>query len=200
MTVRATAPATLVLACGALVKELQAVLELNQIEHMHLECLPATLHMHPEQIPDRLRRRLRETANEYNRVLVGYADCGTSGEIDKVCDEFGATRVPGAHCYEFFASSQQFAALQDAEPGTFYLTDFLARHFDRFVLDGLGITEHPQLLELYFGNYTRLVYLAQTTNTELDRRAQAAANTLGLHYERISTGYGELAEQIVSFA
>lgn len=202
MTDRATPPApqTLVLACGALVKELQALRELNGLHNLVIECLPATLHMHPEAIPDRLRQRLGEIARDYDRVLIGYGDCGTAGEIDAVCDEFGVVRLPGAHCYEFFASSDRFAALADAEPGTFYLTDFLARHFDRFVLDGLGITEHPQLLEAYFGNYTRVVFLAQTNDPELDERAANAAATLGLQFERVDTGYGELADQIVAFA
>ena len=192
-------PRSLVLACGALVNELQAIRDLNALD-LRIECLPASLHMHPDRIPGALRTRLAQRVDEYDHILVGYADCGTAGEIDEVCDEFGATRIGGAHCYEFFAGSDRFAALHDDDPTIFYLTDFLARHFDRFVLDGLGITAHPELAELYFGNYTRVVYLAQTDDPDLDRRAQAAAARLGLAYERITTGYGDLTEQVVTIA
>lgn len=193
-------PRTLVLACGALVNELQAIRELNSLLDLQIECLPASLHMRPEKIPAELRRRLPAAVDAYDSVLIGYADCGTAGEIDRICDEFAVARLPGAHCYEFFAGSANFQAIHNDDPTVFYLTDYLARHFDRFVMDGLGITEHPQLLQEYFGNYTRLIYLAQTDNPDLDTRAQAAATTLGLRYERRGTGYSELAEQVVAFA
>ena len=161
--------------------------------------------MHPEQIPAEMRRRLDRALHDpagdrYDSVLIGYADCGTAGELDEICDEYGVTRLEGAHCYEFFAGADRFQALHADDPTVFYLTDFLARHFDRFVMDGLGITEHPQLLDAYFGNYTRVVYLAQTDDPRLDAYAEAAAATLGLQYERVSTGYGDMSEQIVEFA
>lgn len=193
-------PRTLVLACGALVNELQAIRDLNQLLDLQIECLPASLHMRPDKIPAELRRRLVRSIDDYDAVLIGYADCGTVGEIDLLCEEFGVTRLPGAHCYEFFAGQANFQTIHNDDPTVFYLTDYLARHFERFVMDGLGITEHPQLLDAYFGNYTRLIYLAQTNNPDLDARAEAAAATLGLRYERLDTGYSELAEQVVAFA
>ena len=195
-----TSPRTLVLACGALINELQAVRELNGLSNLTIECLPASLHMHPERIPAEMRRRLDRARGDYESILIGYADCGTAGELDEICAEYGVTRLDGAHCYEFFAGAEHFAGLHADDPTVFYLTDFLARHFDRFVMDGLGITEHPQLLEAYFGNYTRVVYLAQTDDPKLDAYAEAAAATLGLAYERVSTGYGDMTEQIVEFA
>lgn len=191
---------SLVLACGALINEIKAVRELNGLLDVSIECLPASHHMHPERIPGDLRRRLDRAVEQYDHVLVGYADCGTAGQIDEICAEYGVARIGGAHCYEFFAGQEHFAAIHDDDPTVFYLTDFLARHFDRFVMDGLGITEHPQLLSAYFGNYTRVVYLAQTDDPALDARAEAAADTLGLRYERRATGYGELAETVVEFA
>lgn len=189
----------LVLACGALIKEVQAIRDLNDIG-IEIECLPASFHLHPERIAPELRNRLEDRVTRFDRVLVGYGDCGTAGEIDDVCAEFGASRLDGAHCYEFFAGTTRFHAIHNDDPTVFYLTDFLARHFDRFVMVGLGITEHPELLPLYFGNYTRLIYLAQTNDPALDARAESAAVTLGLSYERISTGYGELSERVVEFA
>jgi len=200
-----TGPRTLVLACGALINEIQAVRDLFGLADLTIECLPASLHMHPEQIPAEMRRRLDRALHDpagdrYDSVLIGYADCGTAGELDEICDEYGVTRLEGAHCYEFFAGADRFQALHADDPTVFYLTDFLARHFDRFVMDGLGITEHPQLLDAYFGNYTRVVYLAQTDDPRLDAYAEAAAATLGLQYERVSTGYGDMSEQIVEFA
>lgn len=193
-------PGTLVLACGALVHELQAVREQQALLNVRIECLPASLHMRPQLIADELRQRLSERIDLYDRILIGYADCGTSGEIDDVCEEFGVTRLGGAHCYEFFAGGDLFHQIHADDPTVFYLTDFLARHFERFILDGLGITEHPELLPMYFGNYTRLLYLAQVDDPELDLRAQNAAATLGLTYERISTGYGDLTEQVVEIS
>ena len=190
-------PRTLVLGCGALVNELLALCRLNALDSVKVECLPASLHMEPAKIPGELRTRLDRAAGEYDHILVGYADCGTAGQIDAICDDYGVTRLPGAHCYEFFATSERFTALHDADPTIFYLTDYLTRHFELFVLDGLGITAHPELLPMYFGNYTRLCYLAQTHDPDLDRRAEAAAVRLGLNYERIFTGYGELGDTFV---
>ena len=195
----APAPARLlVLACGALVNELKAIRELHGMIDLRIECLPATLHLRPERIADELRRRLEHRRDQFDKVLVGYADCGSAGAIDDVCAEFDVERLRGAHCYEFFAGSARFGRMHGDDPTAFYLTDFLARHFDRFVMDALGLTDHPELRDAYFGNYTRLVFLAQTDDPDLDRRAQAAAAELGLRYERLLTGYGELSEQVVS--
>ena len=190
----------LVIGCGALVRELQAVAALN--EHLEVECLPAVLHNRPEQIPDAVRGRVRAAKDRaaYRAILVGYMDCGTGGLLDRVCSEEGVERLPGAHCYELYAGADAFAGLQDAEPGTFYLTDYLVRHFDRVIMQGLGISQHPELLEAYFGNYTRVVHLAQTDDDRLARAARQAAARLGLRCERILTGIGGLERRIVELA
>ena len=188
----------LVLACGALARELRAVLEADKLdERVDVDYLPAPLHNRPEGIVPAIEERLREEPPD-RPVLLGYADCGSAGAIDDVCAEFDVERLRGAHCYEFFAGSARFGRMHGDDPTAFYLTDFLARHFDRFVMDALGLTDHPELRDAYFGNYTRLVFLAQTDDPDLDRRAQAAAAALGLRYERLLTGYGELSEQVVS--
>ena len=136
----------------------------------------------------------------YDTIYVGYADCGTGGRLDAVCEELGVERLPGTHCYEFFAGQQTFAQLHDAEPGTFYLTDFLVKHFDRLVIKALWLDTHPELLSDYFGNYTRLIYLAQTDNPDLVTQAENAAQRLGLRFELCPTGYGELATSLVELS
>ena len=193
-------PTTLILACGALARELLAVRNANQLDTLSVECLPASLHHTPALIPAAIRRRLETSVEVYDRVLVGYADCGTAGALDEVCEEFGATRLPGAHCFEFFAGVGVYEELQEQELGTFYLTDFLARHFDRFVLDALGINEHPELEALYFGNYKRMIYLSQVSSDDLLARAEAAAARLGLDFEHRPSGYGELQPVTIRFA
>ena len=180
----------LVIACGALARELAEIT--GALGGLDFECLPARLHNRPEQIPEAVRRRIRTARGTYERILVGYMDCGTGGLLDRVCAEEGVARLPGDHCYELYAGSGVFAALQEAEPGTFYLTDYLVRHFDRLILEGLGISEHPELLEVYFGNYTRVVHLAQQRDDGLEFRARRAAAALGLRYERVVTGYDGL--------
>jgi hypothetical protein len=182
----------LVIACGALAREIIALRRANGWDHMHLKCLNAQLHNRPEQIPERLREKIRENAGRYAKIFVAYADCGTGGGIDHVLAEEGTERLPGAHCYEFFAGSRQFAALAEAEPGTFYLTDFLARHFQRLVIQPLQLDEHPELHDAFFGNYERLVYLSQTDDTALLRAAEAAATRLGLAFRHVHCGYGGL--------
>ena len=189
----------LVIGCGALVRELREVATRSGGEHIEVECLPAILHNRPEQIPEAVRRRVRaaKATGAYRTILVGYMDCGTGGLLDRVCAEEGVERLPGAHCYELYAGADAFAGLQDAEPGTFYLTDYLVRHFDRVIMKGLGISAHPELLEMYFGNYTRVVHLAQTDDDGLARAAGQAAARLGLRCERILTGTGGLERPIV---
>ncbi|MEO8273835.1 MAG: DUF1638 domain-containing protein [Chloroflexota bacterium] len=168
---------------------------------MDLTCLPASLHNRPERIPGAVAARIRRArADGYEQIFVAYADCGTGGLLDRVLDAEGVARLEGAHCYEVYAGRAAFAALADEEPGTFYLTDYLARNFDRLVVRGLGIDRHPELLPLYFGNYRRLVFLAQTDDAGLTARAEAAADQLGLAFERRFVGLGELAPSITSFA
>lgn len=186
----------LVVACGALARELTAITA--ALDGLDFECLPARLHNRPEQIPEAVRRRVRAARGAYDTILVGYMDCGTGGLLDRVCEEEGVERLPGAHCYELYAGPERFAALQEAEPGTFYLTDYLVRHFDRLILEGLGIADHPELRDLYFGHYTRVVHLVQDSDAALDAAARNAAVSLGLRYERIVTGCDGLAAPLRS--
>jgi hypothetical protein len=155
-------------------------------------CLPAKLHNRPERIPGEMRRKIRENRARYDEILCLYADCGTGGELDRVLAQEGVTRIAGAHCYEFFAGASDFAAMMEEEPGTFFLTDFLVRHFDRLVIEGLGLDRFPQLRDDYFRNYRRLVYLAQFEDADLTARAQIAAERLGVAFERRLTGLGGL--------
>jgi len=239
--VEAAATRTLVIACGALARELLAIVKLNRLDNVTIECLPAALHNRPKEIPDAVRARIDRARRQgevrapkaetgadsshmpvdaaafdpvdhevrvleaetgadgsrYDSIFVAYADCGTGGLLQQVCEEEGVEMLSGAHCYEFFATAPRFAEIQDAEIGSFYLTDFLARHFDRMVWQGLGLDRHPELLPMYFGNYTRLVYLAQTDDPELLALAEAGAERLGLTMLVERTGYGELEETMV---
>jgi len=188
-----------VIACGAIAHELVAIIRANRWEHCKVQCLPAVLHNYPERIPDAVRAKIQAAKLRYAHVFVAYADCGTGGLLDKVLEEEGVQRLPGAHCYVFFAGADAFQALSDQELGTFYLTDFLARHFERLIVKTFRLDEHPELAEMLFGNYRRVVYLAQTQNSALTAMARSAAERLGLQFERRFTGYGELAEQLVQF-
>jgi hypothetical protein len=168
---------------------------------MDLTCLPATLHNRPERIPEAVRSRIRRArAAGREQLFVAYADCGTGGLLDRVLEEEGVARLEGAHCYEVYAGRAAFAALAEDEPGTFYLTDFLARNFDRLVIRGLGLDRHPELLPQYFGNYTRLVYLAQTDDAALTSSARRGARRLGLRFERRFVGYGDLGPALDALA
>jgi hypothetical protein len=189
----------LVLACGALAREVLAVVRLNGWTHVDVTCLPAKLHLRPQLIAGAVDAKLRELAPRYERTFVAYADCGTGGQLDRVLDAHGAERLAGLHCYATFAGREPWETLQAEEPGTFYLTDFLARHFDALVVRPLGLDRHPELAEDVFGNYRRLVYLAQTEDDVLDAAARAAAERLGLEYKRCFTGYGELAPALTQF-
>lgn len=194
-----TAPSTprvLVIACGALARELVEVVSVNQLDNVTVECLPASLHNEPERIPEAVRSRVQAARDHHDEILVGYADCGTGGRLDALCAELGVQRLPGAHCYELFAGAETFAALQEREPGTFYLTDYLVRNFERLVIGSLGLDRHPQLLPSYFGNYRRLVHLAQTDDDDLAERGRRAAARLGLEHELRPTGYGQLATAV----
>jgi hypothetical protein len=196
----AVVPRVLVLACGALAREIRDVVAANGWEHIDMECLPAKLHNTPQAIPAAVEHRLQAVADLYDRILVGYADCGTGGLLAPIVAEYGAEMLPGAHCYEFFAGTAAFAELQDEELGTFYLTDFLARHFDRMVWRTLGLDRHPELLDTYFANYRRLVYLSQVDDPALIAAAAAAAQRLGLEFEHRRAGYGLLGTELVRFA
>jgi len=198
--VRASARRPLVLACGALAGDLRAVLAASGFgAHVDVEYLPANLHNRPDAIAPALRPRLAAAAGAGRPVFVAYADCGTGGRLDALLDEFpGVQRLPGAHCYEVFAGSGRFAALQDEELGTFYLTDFLTKHFDALVWSGLGLDRHPELRGLYFGAYRRVVLLAQAPDAGLLAQARAAAERLGLELSCRPTGRAGLAAPLLA--
>jgi len=182
----------LVVACGALAREIVALKRINGWTAVDVQCLPPELHNRPERIPAAVRTAIAAARERYERIFVAYADCGTGGLLDRVLAEEQVERLPGAHCYEFFATGREFAALADEEPGTFYLTDFLVRHFERLVVAGLGIDRHPELAAEYFRNYRRIVYLVQAPDPELAQAARAIAERFGLDYVERPTGYGEL--------
>jgi Protein of unknown function (DUF1638) len=191
----------LVIGCGALARELVELTRRAGLPAVDLTCLPASLHNRPERIPGAVAARIRRArADGYDRIFVAYADCGTGGLLDRVLEDQGVARLEGAHCYEIYAGRAAFATLAGEEPGTFYLTDYLVRNFDRLVVRGLGLDRHPELLPLYFGNYRRLLYLAQADDAGLTARARAAAVTLGLAFERRQAGLGELATAIATFS
>jgi len=186
-----------VIACGALANELVALKVLNNWDHFNIDCLPAKYHSTPALISDAVRKKIQSIQSKNDgQILVAYGDCGTGGLLDVVLEETGATRLPGAHCYQFFAGHDVFNDLHEAELGTFYLTDFLAQHFETYVWKALGLDRKPELLEMYFGNYKKVVYLAQTENNDLNQKAEVCAKRLGLNFERIFTGYGEMETEL----
>jgi hypothetical protein len=182
----------LVITCSAVAREVNDIKKLGAWAQMDLQSITADLHATPEKIAPAVADKIDQARDKYDHIFVAYGDCGTSGELDKVLEQRGVSRLPGAHCYDFLAGQETYARLQEEEPGTFYLTDFLARHFERLVIGTLGLDKHPELKSMYFGNYTRLVYLAQTDSDELTGMAQKAADMLGLRFERIFTGTGEM--------
>lgn len=184
----------LVIGCGALAREILAVLNANGLGHVDLTCLPAILHNTPERIHTALEDVILKNRDHYETIFVAYADCGSGGKIAEVCERHGIEMLEGPHCYSFFEGNETFAA--HGEVTSFYLTDFLTRQFDAFVIKPLGLDRHPELRDAYFGNYEKLVYLAQTDDPSLDEKARAAADRLGLAYERRATGYGDLAPAI----
>jgi len=190
----------LLLACGALAREILALIRANGWSHMDLHCLPAILHNTPQKITPAVVEAVRKYRAAYDRIFVVYADCGTGGTLAKTCADLGVEMVPGPHCYAFFEGNDTFDARADANVTSFYLTDFLARQFDAFVTGPLGLDRHPELREMYFGHYETLVYLAQTDDPALTEKARACADSLGLAFERRFTGYGDLATALAEQA
>jgi hypothetical protein len=182
---------TLLICCGAIAKEMVALIGENRWTHLEVQCLPARLHNTPDKIPEAVRAKIRAARGRFQDILVLYGDCGTGGLLDKVLAEEGVERIPGNHCYDAYAGSGELAGLMAQEPGTFFVTDFLARHFDRLVIEGLGLDRFPRLRDRYFGKYRMLVYLAQSDDPGLETRARRAAERLGLGFEKRHTGYGE---------
>jgi hypothetical protein len=235
-------PRLLIIACGALARELLAITELNGLTNVTVECLPASLHNRPKEIPELVRARIRRARcqvppdtmwrpdrdrdrnttdlidtdlldtevrvvdaepcsnnSQFDEILIGYADCGTGGLLEKVCAEEGVEMLAGAHCYQFFATHDRFEELQDHALGSFYLTDFLARNWERLIWEGMGIAKHPELRDMYFGNYTRCVYLEQSNDPKALAAAHQCADRLGLELHIEPTGYGELETAVVEF-
>jgi hypothetical protein len=190
----------LLLACGALAREILDMIALNGWSHLDLHCLPAILHNTPDDIPDRVSEAVEQFRGAYCEIFVVYADCGTGGRLQGRCAELGVKMLQGPHCYSFFEGNAGFAIRAEDEFTAFYLTDFLVRQFDAFVTKPLGLDRHPELRDTYFGNYTKLVYQAQTNDPALDAKAQECADKLGLAFERRLTGYGDLATELSEIA
>ncbi len=190
----------LLLACGALAREILDLKNRNGWDHMDLTCLPAILHVHPERITQAVQDAITKHRTQYDTIYVVYADCGTGGLLQNACAELGVEMVKGPHCYSFFEGNDVFDARGEDETTAFYLTDFLARQFDAFVWKPLGLDRHPELRDMYFGNYTKLVYQAQTDDPLLTKRAQECADRLGLAFERRFTGYGDLESTLTDWA
>jgi hypothetical protein len=183
----------LVIACGAIARELVRIRDLNGWEHVEFQCLPAGLHNRPERIPGAVLEKIESGKADFDKIFVAYADCGTGGLLDKALEGTGVQRIPGAHCYEFYAGSEAFFEMAEEEAGSFYLTDFLVRHFDRLVVEGLGLDRQPELMPLYFGNYKRVVYIAQQESDKLQAMAERHAEFLGLDYQYRFSGDAPLA-------
>ena len=194
----AAAGQALIIACGALAREILALKRLNDWRHLDLQCLPANLHLWPDRIPDAVEAAVLKARGHYARIFVAYADCGTGGLLAARCDALGVEMIAGPHCYSFFDGNETFAARGDAEMTAFFLTDFLVRQFDAFVWKPMGLDRHPELRDMIFGNYEKLVYLAQTEDAALDAEAARCAARLGLAYERRFTGYGDLTAALAT--
>jgi hypothetical protein len=183
----------LVIACGMIAREVLAVKEQYGVAHIDLTCLPAEFHYYPDRIPPAMDKAIAEAkAKGYRHIFAGYADCGTGGMLDVVLERHGVKRIAGPHCFAFYQGAEVFEAIGDGDMLTFYMTDFLCRQFEAFFIKPLGLDRHPELIADYFGNYEKVVYLAQTNDPELDKVAEAAAKLLGLAYEKRVTGYGDL--------
>jgi hypothetical protein len=183
----------LVIACGMLAREILAVKQELRLDHLELTCLPAEFHFYPDRIAPAMDKAITDAKAEgYEHIFVGYADCGTGGYLDRVCEKHGVERMPGPHCFAFYQGMEAYRKLADDDMMSFYMTDFLCRQFDAFFMKPLGLDRHPELIQDYFGNYEKLIYLAQTNDPELDKVAESAAKMLGLVYERRPTGYGDL--------
>ena len=182
----------LLIACGALAREILDLKKANGWDHMDLTCLPAKLHLYPEKITEAVTEAVAKHRASYDEIFVVYADCGTGGLLQTACDDMGVQMVAGPHCYSFFEGNERFADISESEFTAFYLTDFLVRQFEAFIIKPMGLDRHPELRDMYFGNYEKLVYQAQTDDPALTEKAKEAAETLGLAFERRLTGYGDL--------
>jgi hypothetical protein len=190
----------LLIACGALAREIVDLVEANQWNCFDIQCLPAKWHNTPNMIVPGVREKITKARGRYKKIYVLYGDCGTGGQLDALLEEEGIERIDGPHCYAFYSGNPGFAARADEDMTAFFLTDYLARHFDKLIWEGLGLHKHPELLPDYFGNYTKIIYLAQTQDDGLRNKAKKAAAMLGLDFEYRFTGYGELASELSAWA
>ncbi|UWR89843.1 DUF1638 domain-containing protein [Phaeobacter inhibens] len=183
----------LLIACGALAREILAIKDVNGLDHIDLTCLPAKLHLYPEQITEAVEGAVAKHSATYDTIHVVYADCGTGGILERKCAELGVEMIAGPHCYSFFEGNETFARHADAgEITAFYLTDFLVKQFDAFVWRPMGLDKHPELRDMVFGNYTKLVYQSQINDPALLTKARDCADRMGLAFEHRHTGYGDL--------
>ena len=196
---RTNAEKVQIIACGMLAREILDVIAINHLSHLELTCLPAELHYYPDRIPAALDKAIGKARDEgFAGIFVGYADCGTGGLIDRVCTKHGVSRIDGPHCFAFYQGLPAFDRVADGDMTAFYMTDFLCRHFDAFFMKPLGLDRHPELIPDFFGNYEKVVYLAQTDDFALEAVAERAATMLGLAYEKRMTGYGDLGRALAS--
>lgn len=194
---RTNAQKVLVIACGMIAREIIAVKERLDLDHLELTCLPAEYHYRPDKIAPAMDEAIRKAKTQgYEHIFVGYADCGTGGHLDVVCDKHGVARMAGPHCFAFYQGEAAFALVEDADMTSFYMTDFLCRQFDAFFIKPLGLDRHPELIPDFFGNYEKVIYLAQTDDPALEQVAKDAAVLLGLGYEKRFTGYGDLQREL----
>ncbi|MEX0281873.1 MAG: DUF1638 domain-containing protein [Arenibacterium sp.] len=197
-TLREVETRTLILACGALAREVLWVIEANGLTHLDLKCLPAQLHHRPERIPEAVRDKIRAYRDAYDKIYVLYGDCGTGGALDRVLEEEGGIeRIPGPHCFSFLWGNAPFAAYSDDEITTFYLTDFFCRHFESFMWKAFGLDRHASMVEFVFGNYEKLIYLSQEEDPGLVEKAQTISEQLGLLFEHRAVGYGDLEQAVL---
>lgn len=186
----------LIIGCGAIAHEVKEIIRLNNWDNVRLQCLNADLHNTPKILPNKIKEAIDSNLNDYSKIFLAYADCGTGGLIDLILKDYDIDRLDGAHCYEFYSGSSVFKELSEKEIGTFYLTDFLVKNFDRLVIDGLGIQKYPSLKENYFKNYKNVVYLAQKQDNVLESKARECADYLNLEFSTLFTGLNNLENQL----
>ena len=186
----------LIIGCGAIAHEINEIIKLNDWNNVRLKCLNADLHNTPKKLPKKIKEIIDSSFQEYSKIFLAYADCGTGGLIDSMLKDYDIERLEGAHCYEFYAGSKLFKDLSNREIGTFYLTDFLVKNFERLIIDGLGLSKHPSLKDEYFKNYKKIVYLAQKHNDDLELKAKDCADYLNLEFSIHYTGLDNFENQL----
>ena len=198
---RGSAETVRIIACGMIAREVLAIKKRHQLKNLELVCLPAQFHYYPEKIGPAMEAAIEQARRDGVRhTLAGYADCGTGGQLDRICEEHGISRIDGPHCFAFYQGMKTYERIADADMTSFYMTDFLCRQFEAFFMKPLGLDRHPELAEDYFGHYEKLIYLAQTEDPDLEEIAENAAKMLGLVYERRITGYGDLTDALLAAA